>query len=97
MDAVDRALVDALRTNGRMSYAELGRLVSLSGPSVTDPLLLLPQPASEYLIVSAGRRNTTFSPDVWLRSVRESAYASTSTSADKPRPSEWLPIGIVAG
>ncbi len=36
MDAVDRALVDALRTNGRMSYAELGRLVSLSGPSVTD-------------------------------------------------------------
>ena len=36
LDAVDRALVDALRTNGRMSYAELGRLVSLSGPSVTD-------------------------------------------------------------
>ncbi len=37
MDAVDRQLIQALRENGRASYAELGRLVgSLSGPSVTD-------------------------------------------------------------
>ncbi|MGW8379327.1 Lrp/AsnC family transcriptional regulator [Streptomyces sp. ODS28] len=36
MDAVDRQLIQALRENGRASYAELGRLVGLSGPSVTD-------------------------------------------------------------
>ncbi|WP_069814427.1 Lrp/AsnC family transcriptional regulator [Streptomyces sp. TP-A0874] len=36
MDAVDRQLIQALRANGRASYAELGRLVGLSGPSVTD-------------------------------------------------------------
>ena len=35
MDAVDRQLIQALRENGRASYAELGRLVGLSGPSVT--------------------------------------------------------------
>lgn len=36
MDVVDRQLIQALRENGRASYAELGRLVGLSGPSVTD-------------------------------------------------------------
>jgi Lrp/AsnC family transcriptional regulator, leucine-responsive regulatory protein len=36
MDAVDRQLIAALRANARASYAELGRLVGLSGPSVTD-------------------------------------------------------------
>lgn len=36
MDSVDRQLIQALRENGRASYAELGRLVGLSGPSVTD-------------------------------------------------------------
>ncbi|GAB3122608.1 Lrp/AsnC family transcriptional regulator [Streptomyces calidiresistens] len=36
MDAVDKQLIQALRENGRASYAELGRLVGLSGPSVTD-------------------------------------------------------------
>ncbi|KAB8157095.1 AsnC family transcriptional regulator [Streptomyces sp. 3MP-14] len=36
MDATDRQLIQALRENGRASYAELGRLVGLSGPSVTD-------------------------------------------------------------
>ncbi|MFI6344752.1 Lrp/AsnC family transcriptional regulator [Streptomyces sp. NPDC050560] len=36
MDAVDRQIIQALRENGRASYAELGRLVGLSGPSVTD-------------------------------------------------------------
>src|SRR5690606_22606239 len=38
MDAVDRQPIQALRENGRASYAELGRLVGLSGPSVTDRL-----------------------------------------------------------
>jgi Lrp/AsnC family transcriptional regulator, leucine-responsive regulatory protein len=36
MDEVDRRLVGALRDNARASYAELGRLVGLSGPSVQD-------------------------------------------------------------
>ncbi|GAB3590281.1 Lrp/AsnC family transcriptional regulator [Angustibacter peucedani] len=36
MDAVDRQLVEALRENGRASWAELGRLVGMSGPSVQD-------------------------------------------------------------
>jgi Lrp/AsnC family leucine-responsive transcriptional regulator len=43
MDAVDRQLIDALRANGRASYAELGRLVGLSGPSVTDRINRLEQ------------------------------------------------------
>lgn len=30
MDAVDRHLIDALRADGRASYAELARLVGLS-------------------------------------------------------------------
>ena len=36
MDDIDRQLVGALRTNGRASWAELGRLVRMSGPSVQD-------------------------------------------------------------
>ena len=36
MDHIDRVLIDALRRDGRASWAELGRLVGLSGPSVTD-------------------------------------------------------------
>lgn len=36
MDTVDADLVAALRANGRASYAELGRQVGLSGPSVQE-------------------------------------------------------------
>src|SRR4051794_6884430 len=36
MDDIDQALLAALRRDGRASWAELGRLVGLSGPSVTD-------------------------------------------------------------
>lgn len=36
MDAVDRRLVDALRADGRASYAELGRLVGLSASTVHE-------------------------------------------------------------
>jgi Lrp/AsnC family transcriptional regulator, leucine-responsive regulatory protein len=36
MDDIDRMLIEALRRDGRASWAELGRLVGLSGPSVTD-------------------------------------------------------------
>jgi len=36
MDEVDARLVSALRDNARASYAELGRLVGLSGPSVQE-------------------------------------------------------------
>ncbi len=36
MDEIDRVLIEALRRDGRASWAELGRLVGLSGPSVTD-------------------------------------------------------------
>ncbi|OIV39025.1 AsnC family transcriptional regulator [Mangrovactinospora gilvigrisea] len=43
MDAVDHQLIQALRENGRASYAELGRLVGLSGPSVTDRINRLEQ------------------------------------------------------
>ena len=43
MDAVDLRLIDALRTNARATYAELGRLVGLSGPSVTERVNRLEQ------------------------------------------------------
>jgi Lrp/AsnC family transcriptional regulator, leucine-responsive regulatory protein len=36
VDAVDRVIVDALRANGRASYAELARQVGLSAPSVHE-------------------------------------------------------------
>ncbi len=36
MDAVDRQLVDALRHDGRASYAELARLVGLSSSAVHE-------------------------------------------------------------
>jgi Lrp/AsnC family leucine-responsive transcriptional regulator len=36
MDAVDRRLVDALRANGRATYAELARTVGLSAPAVHE-------------------------------------------------------------
>ena len=36
MDTVDRALLEALRANARATYAELGRLVGLSAPSVHE-------------------------------------------------------------
>jgi len=43
MDEIDRQLIGALRANGRASYAELGRTVGLSGPSVTDRVQRLEQ------------------------------------------------------
>jgi Lrp/AsnC family leucine-responsive transcriptional regulator len=36
VDTVDRALLEALRANARATYAELGRLVGLSAPSVHE-------------------------------------------------------------
>ncbi len=36
MDAVDQRIVELLRTNARMSYAELGRQIGLSAPAVHD-------------------------------------------------------------
>ena len=36
MDAIDRQLVAALHDNARATWAELGRLVGLSGPSVQE-------------------------------------------------------------
>ena len=36
MDRTDLSLIEALRTDGRASWAELGRRVGLSAPSVTD-------------------------------------------------------------
>ena len=36
MDSVDRKIIDALRLNGRATYAELGRQVGLSASAVHD-------------------------------------------------------------
>jgi Lrp/AsnC family leucine-responsive transcriptional regulator len=36
MDVIDRRLVDLLRTNARLSYAELARQVGLSAPAVHE-------------------------------------------------------------
>jgi len=36
MDDIDRALIRALRQDARATWAELGRTVGLSGPSVTE-------------------------------------------------------------
>ena len=36
MDVVDRQILEALRTNARASWAELGRQVGLSGPSTQE-------------------------------------------------------------
>lgn len=36
MDQVDRQLLDALRANGRATYAELARVVGLSAPAVHE-------------------------------------------------------------
>lgn len=36
MDAIDRSLVELLRTNARLSYAELARQVGLSAPAVHE-------------------------------------------------------------
>lgn len=43
MDEKDRQLVGALRANARLTYAELGRLVGMSGPSATDRVQRLEQ------------------------------------------------------
>lgn len=36
MDSTDRQILDLLRTNARLSYAELGRKIGLSPPAVHD-------------------------------------------------------------
>lgn len=43
MDTVDRVLIEALRANARASYAELGRTVGMSGPSVAERVTRLEQ------------------------------------------------------
>jgi Lrp/AsnC family leucine-responsive transcriptional regulator len=43
MDATDRAFVDALGSNARGSSVELGRIVGVSGPSVSDRVQRLEQ------------------------------------------------------
>ena len=58
MDAVDRQLIQALRENGRASYAELGRLVGLSGPSVTDRINRLESGRCDHRIPRDGRRRS---------------------------------------
>lgn len=43
LDAVDRTIISALRANARVPYADLARLVGLSGPSVADRVKRLEQ------------------------------------------------------
>lgn len=43
LDAVDRTILSALRANARIPYADLARLVGLSGPSVADRVKRLEQ------------------------------------------------------
>ena len=43
LDAVDRTIITALRANARIPYADLARLVGLSGPSVADRVRRLEQ------------------------------------------------------
>lgn len=43
LDTVDRAIIAALRANARIPYADLARLVGLSGPSVADRVKRLEQ------------------------------------------------------
>jgi len=43
VDTVDQALIEALRANARAGYAELGRVVAMSGPSVADRVTRLEQ------------------------------------------------------
>ena len=43
LDAVDRTILAALRANARIPYADLARLVGLSGPSVADRVKRLEQ------------------------------------------------------
>ncbi len=42
-DAVDRTIITALSANARIPYADLARLVGLSGPSVADRVKRLEQ------------------------------------------------------
>lgn len=43
LDSVDRTIITALRANARIPYADLARLVGLSGPSVADRVKRLEQ------------------------------------------------------
>lgn len=43
LDSVDRTIIAALRANARIPYADLARLVGLSGPSVADRVKRLEQ------------------------------------------------------
>jgi Lrp/AsnC family leucine-responsive transcriptional regulator len=43
MDTVDQRLIEALRANARASYAELGRAVGMSGPSIAERITRLEQ------------------------------------------------------
>jgi Lrp/AsnC family leucine-responsive transcriptional regulator len=43
LDGVDRTIITALRANARIPYADLARLVGLSGPSVADRVKRLEQ------------------------------------------------------
>jgi Lrp/AsnC family leucine-responsive transcriptional regulator len=61
MDAVDRQLLDALRAHARASWAELGRQIGLSGPSVQERVKRL-----EERGVISGYRAVLAAPQVGL-------------------------------
>lgn len=61
MDSIDRQLLTALRANGRASWAELGRRVGLSGPSVQERVRRLEERA-----VITGYRAEVSAPAVGL-------------------------------
>lgn len=61
MDAIDQRLLAVLRENGRASWAELGRLVGMSGPSVQERVRRL-----EERGVIAGYRAEVSAPAIGL-------------------------------
>jgi Lrp/AsnC family leucine-responsive transcriptional regulator len=88
VDDIDRVLIEALRRDARASWAELGRLVGLSGPSVTERVSRL-----EAAGVITGY-HAAVDPVALGRSVAALVGVYLSDTADSSESSDQDAVGV---
>jgi Lrp/AsnC family leucine-responsive transcriptional regulator len=93
LDATDRRIREELQTDGRLSYNELGRRVSLSPPAVAERVRRLEElgviTGSQARVVPA-RAGLPLTAFVQMRCRLDRCLRKTSQASDHPEIDEFL-------